>query len=63
VIGFIESAKLIVTIPAGTVVTARTAVTPSPGLCTVVWDEKVIEAYRMDLDQHGIVVEDAAVGS
>ena len=63
VIGFIESAKQIVTIPAGAIVTARTAATPAPGLCTIVWDEKVIEAYRMDLDQHGIVLGDIAVGS
>ena len=63
VIGSIESAKQIVTIPAGATVTARNAATPVPGLCTVVWDEKVIEAYRMDLDQHGIVLTDTAVGS
>jgi hypothetical protein len=44
VIGFIESAKQIVTIPAGAIVTARTAATPAPGLCTVVWDGKIIEA-------------------
>ena len=64
VIGFIESAKQIVTIPAGATVTARTAATPVPGLCTVVWDEKVIEAYRMDVERNGIIVsESGGVGS
>ena len=56
VIGFIESAKRIVTIPAAAIVTARTAATPAPGLCTVVWDGKVVQAYRMDIEQNGILV-------
>jgi hypothetical protein len=64
VIGFIESAKRVVTIPAGAIVTARTAATPAPGLCTVVWDGKVIEAYRMDVERNGVVVsENKSVGS
>ena len=57
VIGSIESAKQIVTTPVGAILTARTAAIPSTGLCGVVWD------YRMDLDQHGIVLTDTAVGS
>jgi hypothetical protein len=56
VIGFIESTKEIVTIPAGAIVTIQTAGTPSPGLCTVVWDGRVIEAYRMDIEQNGTKV-------
>src|SRR5215469_8182746 len=56
VIGFIESAKQIVTIPAGAIVTPRTDANPSPGLCTVVWDGKVLEVYRRDIERNGEVV-------
>jgi hypothetical protein len=57
VIGFIESEKQIVTIPSGAIVTTHTAANPSPGLCTVVWDGKVIEAYRMDVERNGEVIK------
>jgi hypothetical protein len=56
VIGFIESAKQIVAIPAGAIVTIKSNVLPPTGLCTVVWDGKVIEAYRRDIERNGEVV-------
>jgi len=58
VIGLIESAKQIVTVPAGADVTTHTAATPSPGLCTVVWDGRVIEAYRMDVERNGELISE-----
>jgi hypothetical protein len=62
VIGFIQSAKQVVTIPAGAIVTIAFRATPSPALCTVAWDGKLIEAYRMDVEQHGTVVSETSIG-
>jgi hypothetical protein len=64
VVGFIESTKQIVTIPAGAIVTIRSNMLPPTGLCMVVWDGKLIEAYRIDIEQNGAVVsENESVGS
>jgi hypothetical protein len=53
-----ESTKQIVTIPAGAIVTIRSNMLPPTGLCMVVWDGKLIEAYRMDIEQNGTIVSD-----
>ena len=58
VIGFIESAQKIVTIPAGALVIARIRIPPSPGLCSVDWDGRAIEVFQMDLEKHGSVVDE-----
>jgi hypothetical protein len=63
VTGFIQSTKQIVTIPAGAIVTARATLTPSPALCSIVWEGEMIEAYRMDIEDNGDVVsENESVG-
>ena len=63
VVGFIESARQVVTIPAGAIVTIKSNVLPPTGLCMVVWDGKLVEAYRMDIEQNGAVIsENESVG-
>ena len=64
VIGFIESAKQVVTIPAGAIVSIKSNVLPPTGLCMVVWDGKLVEAYRMDIEQNAAVVSHSiSIGS
>ena len=61
-IGFGASAEQIVTIPAGALVIARVRIPPSPGLCRVDWDGRVIEVLQMDLEQHGAVAGENGTG-
>ena len=62
VIGFSESVKQTVTIPAGAVVAIASRAAPSPGLSTIAWDGKLVEAYWMDLERHGTVLTETRVG-
>ena len=57
-IGFIESAKQIVTIPSGATVVARIEIPASRGLCRVHSDGRVIEVFQMDLERRGSVVDE-----
>jgi hypothetical protein len=57
--GFIESTKRVVTIPAESVVTLTVREDTPVGLCTVVWDGKVIEAFREDVQRNGSMIFEA----
>jgi len=53
VVGFAQSTKTAVTIPAGAVLSLARIANPEPGICTVEWDGSFIEAFRTDVEQNG----------
>jgi len=54
-IGFCQSLKRLVTIPAGTTVTLFTT-PPEIGVCRVTWDGRVILALRKDVEENSVVL-------
>jgi len=59
--GFIESAKQVVTIPTGAVVTLIVREATPFGLCTVAWEGKLIEAFREDLQRNGTMISENGI--
>ena len=55
IVGFIQSTKQTVTIPAGAIVIARIHDTDSPGICIADWNGQMVQVFRMDLERHGSV--------
>jgi hypothetical protein len=60
--GFIESAKQVVTIPTGAIVTLTVREDTPVRLCTVAWDGKVLEAFREDVQRNGTMISQTSVG-
>jgi hypothetical protein len=61
-IGFIEPSKRVVAIPAESLVTARSDMLPTTGVCTVTWEEQMIMASGVDLEQNAVVISDTSIG-
>ena len=55
IIGFCQSLKRLVTIPAGTTITLS-ATPPEIGVCRVTWDGRVILALRKDVEENSVVI-------
>ena len=61
--GFITSDKQVVTMPVGAIITLTVREDTPVGLCTVVWEGRVLEAFREDVLRNGTMIfQTSAVG-